>query len=498
MEESIRLSRVRTGTGIILLTGIIVPAASAVLLHYLFHFFLPDWHLNQVPLHSVLEGVGSFVAFTMAVIILMSARGVEDITYEPWIASAFLGMGILDLFHASVSPGNNFVWLHSTAVFVGGIFFGLSWLPGRVLSREKFRLLPWVVASGAFLLGILTITFPGAVPLMKDESGFTSAAKALNLVGGLFFFLAASYFIVNFRENQRRQEFVYSILCLLFGVAGFTFQISHLWDPAWWWWHILRIVAFLTVLVYVVITYLETEQRLRQSLIDLKQNVNELEQFNYIASHDLQEPLRMVASYVQLLAKRYKGRLDKEADEFISFAVDGAQRMKQLINDLLVYSRLRTQEREFVPIDMTAAYMQALDNLKTSVQESGAEITHDVLPVVKADKTQMIQLFQHLIDNAIKFRSIERQPRIHISAVQDQNRNFWVFSIKDNGIGIEKKYFERIFIVFQQLDRKNYQATGIGLTICKRIVDRHGGRIWVESEKDTGSTFYFTLPNYGV
>jgi light-regulated signal transduction histidine kinase (bacteriophytochrome) len=234
------------------------------------------------------------------------------------------------------------------------------------------------------------------------------------------------------------------------------------------------------------------KQALQRKSQELGRSNAELEQFAYVASHDLQEPLRMVASYTQLLARRYRGKLDKDADEFIEFAVDGATRMQTLIRDLLSYSRVMTQGRSPQPVDAKVACTAALENLRKSIEESHARVSVGTLPTVKADATQLTQLFQNLIGNALKYRN-ERAPEIRVDAKPTEQA--WLFSVQDNGIGIEPQYYERIFQMFQRLHtRAEYSGTGIGLAICRRIVERHGGRIWVESQPGAGSTFLFAIP----
>lgn len=235
----------------------------------------------------------------------------------------------------------------------------------------------------------------------------------------------------------------------------------------------------------------KTEAKLTEAMLELERSNRDFEQFAYVASHDLQEPLRMVSSYTQLLAKRYGGRLGPEADEFIGFAVDGADRMKRLIGDLLALSRVDSKGEKLRPTGAEEILGEAVQNLQEAIKDSNAVITHDPLPEVMADHTQFMRLLQNLIGNAIKFHGKD-DPLIHVSAKRDGEE--WLFSVSDNGIGLDVSYSDRIFQIFQRLHaRDEYPGTGIGLSVCKRIVERHGGRIYVESEPGMGATFYFTL-----
>lgn len=257
---------------------------------------------------------------------------------------------------------------------------------------------------------------------------------------------------------------------------------------------LIQTVTALGIQIGQFIERKRAEEELAARVADLARSNRDLAQFAYVASHDLQEPLRMVSSFTQLLAKRYSGKLDEEADEFISYAVDGASWMQGLINDLLAYSRGGTRGKPLAPAAIDAVLDRALGNLQKTVEETAAEIVRDPLPTVLGDDAQLVQLFQNLLSNAMKFRG-ERVPRIKIRAERTSTGKEWIFSIQDNGIGIDPQYAEQVFVIFQRLHtRTEYPGTGIGLAICKKIVERHGGRIWVESEPGQGTTFFFALP----
>jgi PAS domain S-box-containing protein len=234
-------------------------------------------------------------------------------------------------------------------------------------------------------------------------------------------------------------------------------------------------------------------EALERTALELTRSNDDLQQFAYVAAHDLQEPLRMVSSYTQLLANRYKGQLDADADTYIEFAVDGAERMQHLIEDLLAYCQVGTAGRDLHETSIEDALSRALSNLKGAIGESGGVVTHDPLPTLVADPGQLTQLFQNIIGNAIKYRGVDA-PRVHVAAERNPAGE-WVFSMRDNGLGIDPRYFEKIFLMFQRLHgRSEFSGTGIGLSLCKKIAERHRGRIWVESVPGAGSTFFLALP----
>jgi light-regulated signal transduction histidine kinase (bacteriophytochrome) len=236
----------------------------------------------------------------------------------------------------------------------------------------------------------------------------------------------------------------------------------------------------------------QSQDQLARRAEDLARSNADLEQFAYVASHDLQEPLRMVSSYMQLLSERYEAELDETGQRYIHYAVDGASRMQSLVRDLLSFSRVGSRGLEKVPTDLNRVVGQTLNNFEVAIKECGAVVTSDDLPAVNGDPGQLTQLFQNLIGNAIKFHGAT-QPEVRISAERQPDE--WLFTVTDNGVGFDAKYAERVFVIFKRLhSREEYPGTGIGLAICKKIVERHGGRIWAESEIGRGTTIFFTLP----
>ncbi|MGR3177082.1 MAG: PAS domain-containing sensor histidine kinase [Candidatus Anammoxibacter sp.] len=319
-------------------------------------------------------------------------------------------------------------------------------------------------------------------PMAEETFGHKAESAVGNNIFDVFKELTANSAVVKSAIDEIHDGGVYSSIFQQKKDAGGRFlqiRISGILD-------INNTSAGYVLMAHDITERIEGEKLLKKHTDDLARSNDELEQFAYVASHDLQEPLRMITSYLQLLENRYKGKLDKDADDFIGFAVDGAARMQTLINDILTYSRVGRNMNDFTSVDCNV-----ITTLQTTIKEKKAVIIHDTLPTIIADESLMNQLFQNLISNSMKF--CNNSPQIKINAIRSEDD--WLFSVSDNGIGIAQEHLSRVFLMFQRLHtRTEYRGTGIGLPICKKIVERHGGRIWIESEPGKGSKFYFTIP----
>ena len=457
--------------------------------------FLVDWRWPHEPLHAVVEAMGAFIALSLVPALLhLEGRG-SGTSYNIAIANALVAMGILDGAHAAMPVSSAFVWLHSIATLLGGVLLALVWAPaGSLVTRIR----PLHVALVSLALVAVAITQPHLLPDMIDNGSFTLAAELANMIGGALFFVAAIRLVSTYRSARRADDLLFVIHCGLFGGAAIMFESSALWDAAWWGWHVLRLLAYLVALWFLILS-LQLEGRAlvaRTREIEaqhraLERSNADLQQFAYVASHDLQEPLRQMASFTELLARRYGDQLDARAHGYMQYVMSGALRMQQLINDLLEFARVGKHDIALVPTDSAALIAGAQGDLRALIDDSGTQVTHDALPVVMGHAPQLARVFQNLVSNAIKFRG-EVPPRVHIAAVRDGD--MWTFSVADNGIGIEPTEAGRIFQMFQRLHpRGAYPGTGIGLAIAKKIVETHGGRIWFESQAGAGTTFYFTL-----
>jgi signal transduction histidine kinase len=479
--------KLKTGIQSLLLTFVLSLGASL-----LAALLLPHAIFYTESFHSAIEAIGGFAGLSLSALILFLLRYTGYSSERVWIACGLIAMGILDIFHASSSAPGAFVWLRSMSTCIGGFFFALTILPERLFSRRTALVLPASVALAAIILSIFSIRFPGLLPVMAHEGAFTGSAKFIHILGAIFFLLASGHFFKKYLALNTPAELIFSNFCLLFSLAGLLFLFSGLWMAQWWLWHFLRLSAYLISLPFTFLLFRKVEEDLQRAVAKLRASNADLENFAYAASHDLKEPLLGIASDLKLLEKHTKESLPPESSSLLQDALQMTMRLQAMISDLLAYSRIGTQVKAFEPCDLNAVLQESLENLRVQIEQSGAQITHDSLPRVIADPLQLLQLFQNLISNGIKFRG-EEPPRIHVSARREDRK--WRFSVRDNGIGIPPEQRERIFEIFKRLHKEKYPGTGIGLAVCKKIVERHGGRIWAESEPGKGSTFYFTIPD---
>lgn len=482
--------------------------------------FSSDW-VSSSDFHACIEICSAFVAIIAAVACLMYFFGLKS-RYFLIVGLGFFVCGGEDFIHGILGfsrifegtgvdfsrfiPGTYVAGRASLAVMIAAAVL-LEYRLGTVVNakREAVTFSAFAVALGG---GATALAFGLALPRFMYPQ--RAVSRPVDFISSMLFVVA---FLLTFKRYlYSRDTFSGALLaCILLNIGGqvymsFSKQLYDIFfDVAHW----ANILSYCMPVLGIAIQGLEeikksnheiverkrAEKALARKAQELTRSNADLEQFAYVASHDLQEPLRMVSSYVQLLARRYRGKLDADADEFIYYAVDGAKRMKALIDSLLRYSRVRTGGKPFERTDSGEVVGEVLANLRLAIEESGACVTCDPLPIVTADPTQLGQVFQNLVGNALKFRG-DGQTKVHIAAERGDGE--WIFSVQDNGIGFDPQYSDRLFRVFERLhSRAEYAGTGIGLAICKSVAERHGGRVWADSEPDKGSTFYFTIAMNG-
>jgi signal transduction histidine kinase len=489
------------------------------------------WH-GGTELHTLMETVAALLAMTVGAISLLRFYSRKNNTFL-FVGAGFLGTAFLDGYHAIVTStyfASNFPsapsslipwsWIASR-VFLSSLMC-ISWLAWMREARLGVRheVSESRVYTAVALLTISSFLFFAFVPLPRAYYPNLVFHRPEEFVPAVFFLLALVGYLRkgHWKYDQFEHWLVLSLIVGFMGQAMFMSFSGQLFDMEFDAAHLLKKVSYICVLIGLLISMYSlfrqaekgveiarindllqneilerqrAEEMLQEYADELARSNQELKQFAYVASHDLREPLRKVSSFTQLLARRYHGKLDTDADEFIGFVVDGANRMQQLIEDLLEYSKVGSTDKTLESVDSSKVFKQAVANCATAIEENSALVTLDELPTLEADPVLLRQVFQNLIANGIKFRR-EAPPEIHASARLEGQE--WVFSIRDNGIGIEAEFADRIFTIFQRLhSREEYAGTGIGLAICRKIVEGHGGRIWFESEPGEGSTFRFSI-----
>jgi signal transduction histidine kinase len=486
----------------ILLVGILLTAGLYWCSQYSYLLF----H-SLAELFSIVIAAGIFM-------LAWNARTILKNEYLLLLGIAYLFVGAQDLIHTLAYKGMGVFPGYDanlpTQLWISARYTeSLSLLAAPLLFTRSVKapllLAVYAVITLLLLGAIFTGTFPDC---FVEGSGLTPFKKGSEYLISLI--LLGSFAML--RGNRHRFEpCVYRLLAAsIFLTIGselaFTFYVS-VYGLSNLVGHLFKLVSFFLIYKAIIETGLkqpyqllfrelqQKEAKLERTVHELQRSNEDLEQFAYIASHDLQEPLRMVSSFVQLLSRQYKGRLDEKADEFISYAVEGAAHMQNLLHGLLEFSRVGSGERKPSVIPLHEPLDQALRNLESAIESSRADISYGELPTVCANGTQMVQVFQNLIGNAIKFRG-DSPPVVHVAA--EQRGDEWVILVRDNGIGINPKHADRIFLIFNRLHRKGaYPGTGVGLAICKKIVERQGGKLWVESAEGEGAAFYFSIPVTG-
>ena len=459
-----------------------------------------------LPLHTALEIFTIGVSFCVFTIRWTTRRSVTD-AQSLLIGTSLLAVGLIHLFHALVYPGMpSFLSTDSPANSISFWLFARYTLAISLLiaafvplNRPPKHAGPYTHLGFFAAYSVLVLVFVSAFPSLIPQwfvpgEGLTSAKVGMEMgLIVIMLYAAQMYYMLWRKEGQPR----HALLALAFVIGAIEEVPFSLYDApndmGNLVGHLLGFSSYVVILVALVKTSLtEPYDRLQAAVDKLTTANRDLGQFAYVASHDLQEPLRMISSYLQLLSRRYRGKLDSDADEFIGYAVDGANRLQRMINDLLTFSRVGTRGKPFARTDLNEVLAYVKLDLEVSITENRAVVTSDALPTVEADEMQLVQLLQNLVENAIKFRR-EEAPKIHVSSERGENE--WIISVRDNGLGIDPKYHEKLFVLFQKLHAGGkYPGTGIGLAICKRVIERHSGRIWVESELGKGATFFFTIP----
>ena len=436
---------------------------------------------------SVIDEAVALIIFTISVLILLS----QKLQSEPYdsLALGFLTVSILRFLGAATEDMDDVIWLHRISSLTLGLTFLIHAHFELVSTRRKRARLSFIVILGsALLLGIAFLLYPPFLPLAYYGDQFSFSIKIVSVVGALFFFLASLSLFS--RRNDPRidriEAFPVMVSCFLFGVAVCFYPFSSLWGTRWW---LIQLIELGTSISFLVFLFFH-DTRNRRKLLSSNED---LDRFASVAAHDLKEPLRMIFMYLELLARENRGKLSKSSEEFLWYAHDGALRMNALLDALSAYAHLEFNTKTFCAVDLNHALDNAIQMLEPAIVEKGAVITRDTLPIVDGEPAFLIQLFQNLLANAIKYQREGVRPEIHVfSRLQKGN---WVIGVRDNGLGFPKKNAELIFQPFRRLHSKaEFPGSGLGLATCKKIVELHRGEVWADSQEDKGSVFYFTVP----
>jgi len=492
---------------------------------------LPNFRLVHVVLHAVLETLGCMLALGIASFLLMRS-GEKNNRYTVWLASSILVMGIIDAFHASMVPSNEFVCLRSTAHLIGGMCIALIWLPERLIRTRLVEVLPKVLAIAAGLFGAISLTFPEILPTVFADGRFTVVAKTLNFTGGILFLAGVAYFIFRFDRNQDNMQVLFAVFCLLFGVAGLTFMFSRLWSVGWWLLHFARLTGYIVAFKYVsanssaeYLSLIRNQETLRFANTRVEESKRELERLNeqleasvqeanrlakkavvanlakseFLAnmSHELRTPLHSIISFASFGVKKHTSAERKKLLDYFNRIRQSGRTLLELLDDLLDLAKLESRKAVFTfePTDVRSLVESMKNELEALLSERRLEMrcgATDFHEPVKLDSDKIKQVLRNLLNNAIKF-----SPQGGIIDVQVYGMDGFVrVSVLDEGPGIPPDELEAVFDKFVQSSKTKTGAggTGLGLAICQEIIAAHRGRIWAENRLKGGAVFSFEIP----
>jgi len=481
---------------ILILTCITIVLMLPLLLHLA--GAIPDLTIVNIPLHTSLEAAGSVILLVITVLLFMRYHADSNELDYPFIAMGFLGMAVFDLFHSTNSVGNIFIFSHAVSMLTGGFWFGVIALPRSL--KMKIRTNTWFAAT--VLLWIFAIAWmvilPESLPEMQNGERFSFIAGILNLVSMAGFSVGFIALLRRFRSDRETEVFYVAVVILIHVISRITFNLSEVWNMEWWLWHIYRFLGA-TILFTIVINvfkltlrgYEQLHQEQELIIDEIERKNAELSQYAFVTSHDLQEPLRKIRNYSELLEKSHNDQLGEKGNKYIRSIVSGSIRMQELIENLMSLASITERPLQLQRIDTRVLVKKVLLSGKLDQEIENASLSFGTIPSFTADRDQMQKLFFHLLSNALKFRSGQK---LQINIYGEELAEYWQFSVRDNGIGFEEKYQDKIFRVFERLNRGDrYPGTGIGLALCKRIVERHGGEIKAISQPGAGAEFIFTI-----
>jgi signal transduction histidine kinase len=454
------------------------------------------WYWRNEPVHSTVEAIGALVALLAAYLLYVESN--DRIKKITGLILGFLGMGILDTFHSLASPGQGFVFLRSASGFIGGAgFFSVVFRNNRrsSLSIQK-AMAATILLSVA--VGTWGLFFQETLPVMVRNDIFTYPAYALNLFSGIFFTTGGLSLFTLYRKEWSFDYYLFFSIALLFGLSGFTFEFSELWHGTWWFWHFVRLGAFFVLIGYILYSYSESHTKIISQNREISDINKKLENYSYTISHDLKEPIRSIRSFSEFIVEDYGEVFDDTARDYFNRIIIASSKMSNMIDDLLVLSRVGRTDIVFKRADISGLLDEVIYNLGSMIKESGAGISYHEMPVIICQPFWIKMVFSNLIGNCIKYRDEKKgKPLITISCTE--YKFFFEFSVTDNGIGIEPDQHEKIFGLFRKASKiNNIEGSGAGLAIVSSVIDQHNGRVWVrESVPGKGTTISFTIKKRG-